>query len=184
MIEDIAKLKDFNVSITHGGNITTFIYRHGRLLNAMRERHCKSYKVCYNISYITYLYKNKDALRKLFGSKEWFDSKLATTNAGRKVHDDVLSTRFWNNVEDCIRASQPLLVVLRIVDGDRKPAMAEICVAMDFVCMLDFPQSARSSMMARREPLLTLVISFVHHCWSSTHVLNKLDLQMEQYIDI
>jgi hypothetical protein len=41
-----------------------------------------------------------------------------------------LSTNFWNSVQDCIRASQPL-IVLRIVDGDEKPAMPEVTAAMD-----------------------------------------------------
>ncbi|KAL9676498.1 hypothetical protein QQ045_004712 [Rhodiola kirilowii] len=137
--EDIAKLKNFNVSITHGRNITTFIYRHARLLSAMREMTLgrdivRPGATRFATAFLTLqsLYKNRDALRKLFGSKEWFDSKLATTSAGKKVHNAVLSTRFWNNVEDCIRASQSLLVVLRIVDGDEIPARAEICVAMDF----------------------------------------------------
>ncbi|KAL6535641.1 hypothetical protein OROMI_027015 [Orobanche minor] len=38
MLEDIAKLKEFHISITHGKGITTFVYRHGRLLSAMREK--------------------------------------------------------------------------------------------------------------------------------------------------
>lgn len=38
MLEDIAKLKEFDSTITHGRNITTFVYRHGRLLSAMREK--------------------------------------------------------------------------------------------------------------------------------------------------
>ncbi|KAL9663346.1 hypothetical protein QQ045_018731 [Rhodiola kirilowii] len=138
MLEDIVKLKDFHVSITHGRNIT-FIYRLGRLVNAMREMTLGRYIVrpgatrftTHFLHYRVYT-KNKDALRKLFCSKEGFDSKLATTSAGGKVHDVVLSTRFWNNVEDCIRASHPLLVVLRIVDGDETSALAKIYVAMDF----------------------------------------------------
>ncbi|CAM8900514.1 unnamed protein product [Rhodiola kirilowii] len=115
MLDDIAKIKEFRVCITHGRNITSFIYRHGRLLNALREMTLGRDTVRpgatrFATTFLTLqsLYKNKDALRKLFGSKEWFDSKLAVTSAGRKVHNVVLSTRFWNNVEDCIRASQPL----------------------------------------------------------------------------
>ena len=38
MLEDIAKLKEFDSTITHGRNITTFVYRQGRLLSAMREK--------------------------------------------------------------------------------------------------------------------------------------------------
>ncbi|KAL6576966.1 hypothetical protein OROMI_011242 [Orobanche minor] len=45
------------------------------------------------------LYKNRDALKRLFGGEDWFNSKLSKTTR-KKVHDVVLSTRFWNNVED------------------------------------------------------------------------------------
>lgn len=53
------------------------------------------------------LYKNQEALRKLFGSVDWFNSKLAKMVAGGKVHGVSLSTKFWNSVEDCIRVSLP-----------------------------------------------------------------------------
>ena len=53
------------------------------------------------------------------------------TKAGEDVHDIVLSTEFWNKIEDCLRASAPLLIVLRVVDGDEKPAMPEVQALMD-----------------------------------------------------
>ncbi|KAL6581945.1 hypothetical protein OROMI_005959 [Orobanche minor] len=77
------------------------------------------------------LYKHKDALRSLFVSEDWYSSKLANTEAGKRVCDTVLSSRFWSSVEDCIRASHPLLIVLRIVDGDESPAMPEVSIAMN-----------------------------------------------------
>jgi hypothetical protein len=48
------------------------------------------------------------------------------------VHDTILSTKFWNSVEDCLRASQPLIVLLRIVDGDERPAMLEVQFCMKY----------------------------------------------------
>jgi hypothetical protein len=77
------------------------------------------------------IYKHKQALRCLFVSDDWTRSKLSSTEAGKKVTKILLSTNFWNSVQDCIRASQPLLIVLRIVDGDEKPAMPEVAAAMD-----------------------------------------------------
>jgi hypothetical protein len=38
---------------------------------------------------------------------------------------------FWQAVEDFMRASQPLLIFLRIVDGDERPTMAEMWSAID-----------------------------------------------------
>ena len=54
------------------------------------------------------------------------------TKAGEDVHDIVLSTEFWNKIEDCLRASAPLLIVLRVVDGDEKPAMPEEKIKLSF----------------------------------------------------
>ncbi|XP_042509285.1 uncharacterized protein LOC122084935 [Macadamia integrifolia] len=60
------------------------------------------------------LYKNKDALKQLFVSDDWNSSKLSKTEAGKKVLETILAQTFWNSVLDCLRASQPILVVLRI----------------------------------------------------------------------
>jgi len=49
---------------------------------------------------------------------------------GKKTQDTMLSTEFWNSVEDCLRASAPLLIVLRAADGDEKPAMPEVAALM------------------------------------------------------
>jgi hypothetical protein len=77
------------------------------------------------------LYKHKDSLNAMFVSEIWIGNKLAKTKAGEDVHDTVLSTQFWNSVEDCLRASTPLLVVLRVVDGDERPAMPEVQALMN-----------------------------------------------------
>jgi hypothetical protein len=38
---------------------------------------------------------------------------------------------FWSGVECCLRASEPLLVALKIADGDETPVAPEIMAAMD-----------------------------------------------------
>lgn len=70
-------------------------------------------------------------MKALFVSEKWSTNKLAKTKAGQDVYDIVLSTEFWNKIEDCLRASAPLLIVLRVVDGDEKPAMPEVQALMD-----------------------------------------------------
>ena len=46
------------------------------------------------------------------------------------MHNTVLSVEFWNSVDHCLRASVPLLIVLRVVDGDEMPAMPEVAALM------------------------------------------------------
>ncbi|XP_066323694.1 uncharacterized protein [Miscanthus floridulus] len=77
----------------------------------------------------TFIYR--DALKALFVSEEWLGNKLAKTAADQEVHNTVLSVEFWNSVEDCLRASTPLLIILRVVDGDERPAMPEVVALMN-----------------------------------------------------
>nr|XP_017224831.1 PREDICTED: uncharacterized protein LOC108201055 [Daucus carota subsp. sativus] len=79
------------------------------------------------------LHKLRPALRKLFGSEYWIVSKLSKTENERIVYEIVFSIAFWEGLEDCLNASQPLLQVLRIADGDERPALAEVAAAMDYV---------------------------------------------------
>ncbi|XP_031091572.1 uncharacterized protein LOC115996475 [Ipomoea triloba] len=137
MLEDIGKLAEFKSKIASVRNVTTFIYRHDRLLNAMREQIggkdlVRPGATRSTTSFLTLqsLYKNKNGLRTLFVCEDWNNSKLANTEAGKRVCDIVLSSRFWTAIEDCIKASHPLLIVLRIVNGDTTPTMPELSMAM------------------------------------------------------
>ncbi|XP_066347610.1 uncharacterized protein [Miscanthus floridulus] len=139
MLEDISKMKEFSKPIARARQVTTFIYRHGRLLDAMREKTggrdlVRPGVTRFATAFLTLrsLHTHKDALKFLFVSDDWTKSKLARTEARKKVHDTILSTEFWNSVEDCLRASQPLIVLLRIVDGDERPAMLEVQFCMEY----------------------------------------------------
>ena len=70
--------------------------------------------------------KHKNGLRSLFICDEWQHSKFSTSQEGTQAENIVLSVGFWQNLENCLRASQPLLIALRIADGDETPASPEI----------------------------------------------------------
>jgi hypothetical protein len=84
-------------------------------------------------SYLTLasMYKHKSGLRTMFVSEEWQTNNLAKSAEGKKAESTVLSTEFWKKVEYCIKATQPLLIAMRIADGDETPAAPEIMAAMD-----------------------------------------------------
>jgi hypothetical protein len=65
-------------------------------------------------------------------SEVWNWNKLAKTEAGKNVCDILLAKVFWSSVEDCLRASASLLIVLRAVDADERPAMLEVAALMNF----------------------------------------------------
>ncbi|CAD6202927.1 unnamed protein product [Miscanthus lutarioriparius] len=137
MLEEIGNLKEFKKPIARAKRVTTFIYRHGRILSLMREKTgadlVRPAATRFATSFLTLksLHKHRDALKALFVSEEWLGNKLAKTAAGQEVHNTVLSMEFWNLVEDCLRASAPLLIVLRVVDGDERPAMPEVAALVN-----------------------------------------------------
>jgi len=159
ILEEIGNLKAFKKPIARAKRVTNFIYRHGRLLSAMRAQTggtdlVRTAKTRFATSFLTLksLYKNKDALKSLFVSEAWIGNNLCTTTAGQQVQDIVLSTEFWNSVEDCLRASAPLLIVLRAVDGDEKPAMPEVTALMNHAkdrIKLSFNISTKQGLLKR-----------------------------------
>jgi len=66
-----------------------------------------------------------------FSSNEWKSSKFGTSIEGRKIEHVVLDSRFWKNVTTCLKVAAPLMMVLRLVDSDVKPAMGFIYKEMD-----------------------------------------------------
>ena len=100
-------------------------------------------------------------MKALFVSETWTGNKLAKTKAGLDVHDIVLSTQFWNSVEDCLRASAPLLIVLRVVDGDEKPAMPEVQALMDQAK----ERISQSFAIQSKKPLLKKIMAIIERRW-------------------
>ncbi|KAM0882561.1 hypothetical protein ACQ4PT_032185 [Festuca glaucescens] len=170
MLEDIGKLKEFKKPIARGRRVTTFIYRHGRILSLMRKATggmdlARSTATRFATSFLSLksLVKHKQALRSLFTSQAWTGNKLAKTQAGLNVQDIILSAEWWHAVEDCLRASAPLLIVLRLADGDEVPAMPEIAALMKYAkerINQGFPQQ-------NKQPLLKKIMSIVDKRWEN-----------------
>ena len=74
--------------------------------------------------------ETKTRLKAIFVSNEWCESKLKNTEVGN-ARVGCHSVAFWQAVEDRIGASQPILIFLRIVDGDERPTMAEMRAARE-----------------------------------------------------
>ena len=65
------------------------------------------------------LYQARDNLRK-FDWARWARKNPTCIQVSKYV----LSTTFWLTIEDLLRASEPIIRVLRLVDSDSKPNMA------------------------------------------------------------
>ena len=58
-------------------------------------------------------------------------NKLSKEPKGKEAAKVVLMPSFWNSVVYTLKVMAPLVKVLRLVDGERKPAMGYIYEAMD-----------------------------------------------------
>ncbi|KAH0674853.1 hypothetical protein KY284_025940 [Solanum tuberosum] len=76
-------------------------------------------------------YKQKKNLRTLFMSTEWNESIYSKETLGKEVARHIISPFFWNDVVQALRVGGPLIHVLRMVDGEKKPPMGYIYEAMD-----------------------------------------------------
>ena len=76
------------------------------------------------------LIEQKANLRKMFSCDEWNASQWSKKADGKDIVDKVYEKAFWKKAEEIVLFSQPLVKVLRMVDGD-KAAMGFIYEAMD-----------------------------------------------------
>ncbi|WVZ78409.1 hypothetical protein U9M48_026122, partial [Paspalum notatum var. saurae] len=171
MLEDIAKIPEFSSCINLAKKVSRFIYKHLRVLDLMREKIggdlVRAAVTRFATSFLTLasMHRHRQGLRSLFVSDEWHQNSLSKSPEGQLAENTVLSMAFWTRVENCIRASQPLLVALRIADGDETPAAPEIMAAMDVA------KSTIKESLKGKPQLLNQVLSCYDKRW---------DTQMEQ----
>jgi len=71
------------------------------------------------------LYEKKNELRAMAQSEEWERiSHVKKTPKGVQATATLVKPNFWAGVALCLRVFEPLVKVLRMVDGDVKPSMA------------------------------------------------------------
>ncbi|XP_059633699.1 uncharacterized protein LOC132276330 [Cornus florida] len=116
MLEDVGKIPSFSRTMQRAVELNSYIYMRPKLLNIMRNfTHKKELlrpaKTRFATCFITLssIHKQKNNLRKMFTSEEWNRSKWAKD----------------------LKVSGPLIPVLRLVDGEKKPPMGYIYAAMD-----------------------------------------------------
>ena len=74
--------------------------------------------------------EQRNNLSKMFTSSDWLESKWANEQKGKNVANIIFMSSFWNTVVFCLKVSGPLVCVLHLVDGEKRPPMGNIYVAM------------------------------------------------------
>ena len=68
----------------------------------------------------------------MFTSDQWVESAHAKSVVGKEVSKIVLENQeFWIQCHHIVKITEPLVRVLRLVDGDEKPAMGYLYETMD-----------------------------------------------------
>ena len=49
---------------------------------------------------------------------------------GKNVGNIIFMSSFWNTIVFCLKVSGPLVLVLHLVDGEKRPPMGYVYVAM------------------------------------------------------
>ena len=138
ILEDIWKIPVLSSTLKKAVAVNGYIYNHAGVLNMMRQftkqrELLRPAKTRFATAMITLssMHNQQANLRKMFGSDQWNNSKWAKEQGGKRATLIVQSTSFWNNVLYSLKVGAPLVEVLRLVDGERKPPMGYIYEAMD-----------------------------------------------------
>ncbi|XP_075663226.1 uncharacterized protein LOC142632767 [Castanea sativa] len=143
MLENIANPKWFPLvdeAIKKAKKITKFIYNHGVVLDLMRQDFTNGRELCRpaitrfatNFLSLQSMLRFKKELRQMFTSDKWLSCPHAKTAVGKEISKIVLEDySFRSQCTHIVKVSEPLVRVLRLVDGDEKPAMGYLYKAMD-----------------------------------------------------
>ncbi|XP_052304289.1 uncharacterized protein LOC18107321 [Populus trichocarpa] len=130
ILQDIGKLQSVCCVIKHASGITKYIYNHCYPLYLMKKftggkeilRPAPT-RFATNFIALQSILAHKDELRAMVTSREWVSSAYAKDSKGKKFVESVLDSLFWEECAIIVRMSEPLIRVLRMVDGDDRPSM-------------------------------------------------------------
>ncbi|KAL8520588.1 hypothetical protein ACS0TY_011211 [Phlomoides rotata] len=138
MLEDIGKLPRIKNTLKQAMSVTAYVYVRPGVVNMLRsftdqKELCRVGVTRFATAFLTLqrMLELKPNLRTMFSSEQWTQSKWSKELDGKKVARIIISAKFWNSVVYILKIYRPLVHVLRLVDGEQKPAMGYIYEAMD-----------------------------------------------------
>eukprot|EP00267_Zea_mays_P043147 XP_020395211.1 uncharacterized protein LOC109940233 [Zea mays] len=133
MLQGIGNLPKFKKTIDLAKSFTIFVYGHHRTLACLRSSTLKREIIRPGVTrfataYLTLqsMMEKKDCLKKMVVDSKWYDLPDVKSKKGKDATATVLNPRFWRGVSLCLKVFEPLVKVLRLVDGDVKPSMGYV----------------------------------------------------------
>ncbi|KAJ7964422.1 HAT transposon superfamily [Quillaja saponaria] len=129
-----------NETIEKARKLTRYIYNHASVLTLLREEVTNGRNLCQpaitrfatDFLNLQRLVKFRKGLIQMFTSNKWVKSSHAKSSTGEEITEIILQDEdFWFHCENMVKASEPLLRVLHLVDCQQKPAMGYLYDAID-----------------------------------------------------
>ncbi|XP_052624969.1 uncharacterized protein LOC128132437 [Lactuca sativa] len=138
MLEKIGGLPQNKNALLKAKKVSNFIHNHQWVLSLARKFAKKDLlrpaATRFATAFLTLqsMYELKQPLQQMFVSTEWSNCAWAKKSDGIAVKKIVMDeVYFWPSVVYSMKTTKPLVHVLRLVDGEKEPAMAYIYGAMD-----------------------------------------------------
>ncbi|XP_058742252.1 uncharacterized protein LOC131614710 [Vicia villosa] len=139
-LEDIGKNKSIQNLLSESKMVTTFIYNHTYNVSLMKKYTGGRDIVCLGVTrfatqflILQAIVRQREYLENMFNSEEFRKTKHGKEKkgSGYEARKIVMSRDFWSKANDILKVFEPIVKVLRLVDGDEKPTMAFIYEATD-----------------------------------------------------
>ncbi|XP_020112072.1 uncharacterized protein LOC109726710 isoform X3 [Ananas comosus] len=132
ILEDISKLEWANLVLEESNTIARYIYSHPWISNMMRKFAGRSELIRTKMArFLTHfltlrsIVLQEGNLKHMFSHADWLSSTYSRRPEAQEIKSLLFSERFWKSAHEAVRVSEPLLKILRVVDGDM-PAMGYI----------------------------------------------------------
>ncbi|XP_065634100.1 uncharacterized protein LOC112022367 [Quercus suber] len=192
MLENIANPRWFPLVdevIKKAKKITKFIYNHGVVLDLMREDFTNGRELCCptitrfatNCLSLQSMLRFKKELRQMFTCDKWLSCSHAKIAVGKEISKIVLKDySFWSQCKNIVRVSEPLVRVLRLVDGDEKPAIGYLYEAMD-KAKEEIKKRLKNKVFLYGNYIRVIDARWDKQLHSPLHAADKISSQLDEY---
>ncbi|XP_060202407.1 uncharacterized protein LOC132630825 isoform X1 [Lycium barbarum] len=137
MLQKFTKIDLIQEVLDKAKILTQFIYSHATVLKLLRDA-CpdelvKPSKIKSIVPFLTLenIVSQKEHLVMMFQSSNWHTSILASTSEGKRMSKMVEDLTFWTGALMAVKATIPLVEVIKLLNGTNKPEVGFIYDTLD-----------------------------------------------------
>ncbi|CAN4106142.1 unnamed protein product [Withania somnifera] len=137
MLQKFTKIKPIQEVLEKAKSLTQFIYSHATVLkllrNACPDELVKPSKIRSILPFMTLenIVAQEEHLVRVFQSSDWHSSILASTSEGKRMAEMVEDQSFWTRAMIAVKATIPLVEVIKLLNGTNKPQVGFIYDTLD-----------------------------------------------------